>query len=745
MVNLHSSMPSLSDLELQLIHLLAQSEYEQAASVCEYLAETHPDSRMGYWYLGLIHVLQGQEADAQMTWLMAIAEGTPDETETWTQELVQVLQAEASRREAGNDLQIAWVIRQHSQEIAPADVNNLLHLIDLSLTLNTFTAEYLTTLGITDQLQADSPQDIDSALLLQVLEHLLQDAVQYPPVADLAEACLPYLEKSDALVDLLVATMIKLREYPRVGRLAYQYGRLAMQLDGDRPDVLYQLCCACQDSHRYSEGIELARRYYDTCQTLTQKILGNALILRGLMNTGTQWAEASAVLQRQTELLQALLAEQDINGDRLADISLICAPLFFYPYFNDTPRENRLLQNQVVQWYQAGLDAYLKQHVTDYQPYPAAPLTRSPDRKVLRIGYLSQFLYRHSIGWLSRWLLQHFDRDRFEVYVYFVQPQHMDAFSRQWFADKATRACAFEGDPLGIAKSIREDEIDILVDLDSLTSLPTCNVMALKPAPIQVTWLGLDASGLPTIDYFLADPYVLPDDAQDYYAERIWRLPQTYVAVDGFEVDVPTLRRDQLDIPADAVVYLSAQFAYKRHPDTVRLQMQILSQVPDSYFLVKGLGDEQSMRELFAQEAAAFGISRDRLRFLPRDRNEESHRANLAIADIVLDTFPYNGATTTLETLWMGIPLVTRVGQQFAARNSYTMMVNAGITEGIAWSDEEYVEWGIRLGKDAKLRQQVAQKLWQSRQTAPLWNGKQFTREVEHAYEQMWATFMAAR
>jgi predicted O-linked N-acetylglucosamine transferase (SPINDLY family) len=120
------------------------------------------------------------------------------------------------------------------------------------------------------------------------------------------------------------------------------------------------------------------------------------------------------------------------------------------------------------------------------------------------------------------------------------------------------------------------------------------------------------------------------------------------------------------------------------------------------------------------------------------------HRANLGIADVVLDTYPYNGATTTLEVLWMGIPLVTRVGEQFAARNSYTMMMNAGITEGIAWTDEEYVEWGIRLGKDAALRQQISWQLRQSRQTSALWNARQFTREMENAYEQMWQRYLEA-
>jgi predicted O-linked N-acetylglucosamine transferase (SPINDLY family) len=118
------------------------------------------------------------------------------------------------------------------------------------------------------------------------------------------------------------------------------------------------------------------------------------------------------------------------------------------------------------------------------------------------------------------------------------------------------------------------------------------------------------------------------------------------------------------------------------------------------------------------------------------------HRANLAIADIVLDTYPYNGATTTLETLWMGVPIVTKVGEQFAARNSYTMMMNVGVTEGLAWSDEEYVEWGVKLGKDEKLRQEIVWKLRKSRQTSPLWNGQKFAREMENAYLQMWQRYI---
>ncbi|MBC1225232.1 O-linked N-acetylglucosamine transferase, SPINDLY family protein, partial [Nostoc sp. UCD120] len=366
---------------------------------------------------------------------------------------------------------------------------------------------------------------------------------------------------------------------------------------------------------------------------------------------------------------------------------------------------------------------------------------KNPSKK-LKIGYVSYALRNHSVGWLARWLFQHHDRDKFDIHTYFVNYKLVNDYLQEWYLSQGGKARQLGMNGLEIADQIYQDEIDILVDLDSITLDITSEVMALKPAPIQVTWLGWDASGIPAIDYFIADPYVLPDDAQDYYTEKIWRLPQTYIAVDGFEVGVPTLRRDDLDIPMDAVVYLSAQRGYKRHPETTKWQMQIVKQVPNSYFLVKGLAEEETIKRFFYKIAEEEGVDSSRLRFLPLVHSESVHRANLGIADIVLDTFPYNGATTTLETLWMGIPLVTRVGEQFAARNSYTMMMNAGITEGIAWTDEEYIEWGVRLGKDEALRQQVALKLKASRQTAPLWNGKQFTREMEKAYEQMWQKYI---
>jgi predicted O-linked N-acetylglucosamine transferase (SPINDLY family) len=176
----------------------------------------------------------------------------------------------------------------------------------------------------------------------------------------------------------------------------------------------------------------------------------------------------------------------------------------------------------------------------------------------------------------------------------------------------------------------------------------------------------------------------------------------------------------------------------KRNTENIRSQLQIVKAVPNSYFLVKSFKANPEFIETFFRELAeAEGVSGDRLRFLPDTPSETVHRANLSLADVVLDTYPYNGATTTLEALWMGLPIVTQVGQQFAARNSYTMLMNVGVTEGIAWNNAEYVAWGIRLGREEALRKKIRYRLRQSRHTSPLWNGQQFTREMEYAYEQM--------
>jgi predicted O-linked N-acetylglucosamine transferase (SPINDLY family) len=721
---------------------LRRGNYAQAAALYEQAIAAEPDVKCHYWHLGLVLLLQGQEGEAQTTWLMGLMEGESSQVEQWTKELKEVLQAEATRRETFQENAVAETIRHQIRELDPQDIDNLLHLIQLAIKQNTYIGEELNDLSVIKLLQSEPSVEVDLELLLGLLESVLNYAPLHPSSLELADACLSYIRSEDScwtLLNTLLKTAVNVAYFQKQPGVAVQFLELGLRLDTKNVEFLRHLATCYQNSEQYERGIETAKLLYSLLESLPDQATANHVILRGLMSAGGHWQEAESIGQRQRSLLTSLVEEKPIPLD-LITISRLINSNFFETYFRDTPREFRQLQNQLAQFCQTNTEIQEKEKVDKYRQRHRDRQGIGVKKKPLKIGYLSYCLRQHSVGWLARWLFQHHDRERFQIYGYFVASNPLYDPLHEWYFSQVSQAY-HSSSKYEIAEQIFQDEIDILVELDSLTLDTTYQVVALKPAPIQVTWLGWDASGIPTVDYFIADPYVLPESAQEYYSEKIWRLPQTYIAVDGFEVDVPTLHREQLGIESDAVVYLSAQRGFKRHPETARLQMKIVKEVPNSCFLIKGGADEASITSFFTQLAEEEGVDSDRLRFLKGDRSESIHRANLGIADVVLDTFPYNGATTTLETLWMCIPLVTRVGEQFAARNSYTMMVNAGITEGIARTDDEYVEWGVRLGKDEALRQQISWKLRQSRRTAPLWNGKQFTREMEKAYEQMWQRY----
>lgn len=725
---------------------ISSENYYQAAKIYEEAIFQEPNVKSYYWHLGLIFLLQGQESEAQTTWLIGMTDGEPEDIEKWTKELIEVLETEAERRRLQGTIEqdycIAWAIRQHIREINPEGVNNLLHLIGLSTLLKTYKGEILNELHILELLNSEVVE-VDNELLIQVLKNVLDLAPFDLLSLAFTESALVYIKDNKSILEQLLL--------PFVYRLCYSFKRadvaatfteLALKFLPKHREFLYALASFYQDSREYTKGIEAAKLYYSLQEKLLNKIYGNLLIMRGLMGAGGYWNEVCLAFELQKSMLASLIDEQ--NNDDLWGASALGLfnSIFFFPYLQDRLEENLKIRSQIAGLAQLRIETSLKEKVYLCRQWKSRLIKTDVSTRRLKIGYISHCLSTHSVGWLARWVFQYHDRDRFEINGYFMGYQENYNSLQEWFVGQVSKACKLELSGQEAAEKIYEDEIDILIDLDSLTLTNTCEAIAMKPAPIQVTWLGWDASEIPAVDYFIADPYVLPESAQDYYTEKIWRLPQTYIAVDGFEVGIPDVRRDQLDIPTDAVIYFTGQKGYKYHPDTAKLQMQIIKGVPNSYFLVKGVANQESLKNFFIQIAESEGVRAERLRFLPSAPSEQVHRANLGIADVVLDTYPYNGATTTMETLWMGVPIVTRVGEQFAARNSYTMMMNAGISEGIAWTDEEYVEWGIRLGKDPVLRQQISWKLRQSRQTAPLWNGKQFTRELEKAYEQMWQIYV---
>lgn len=671
------------------------------------------------------------------------AAATPSERQQRLQTVVTLLHEAAEQQQKQQAWSQAVNLRRQIRHFAPQDGLNQLHLIECLLREKTFSGPVIDELGIIETLTPEVIQTYNPDHLMGLLNYVWGADPGHEAVLAVTTACLRCLPKPQTYAAVFGLLTVKLNETLRRPDMAIALAERYLEIVPAQPDLLRALVSYYMGCQRFRRGVALAQQYYQLASTPPEKLFANYNLVQGLLAMGGHWEEAYNLIQRQKTLLAQVLQLPPTEVEkRDPGLGTLTNSLFFFPYFDDTPAENLRLRHQAMQLLQAttpGKPAVRKQPRASATVSASATTPGVPARPLRKIGYICSYFVNHSVGWLARWLIEHHDRNRFELYGYFVNYREKSDYLQSWYTDKFThvRRLGLATEP--IIEQIRQDEIDILIDLDSLTVNTTCRVLAHKVAPIQVSWLGWDAPALPAIDYFIADPYVLPEDAQTYYPETIWRLPQTYIAVDGFEMGIPSLRRRKLEIPDDAVIYYTGQTGLKWNLETLQLQLQILREVPNSYFLIKGLAKETAIQEVFRDLAEAAGVKPERLRFIPTAPTESIHRANLQIADVVLDTYPYNGATTTLETLWAGVPLVTRVGQQFQARNSYTMLVNAGIEEGIAWTAAEYVEWGIRYGQDAELRRRVRDKLRRSRQTAPLWDAAQFTREMENAYLQMWA------
>ncbi len=719
--------------------LLTIQEYEQ--NITE-----NPQEVTNYWYLGLALLLAGREEEAQIAWMTPLLEFGEEESEQWLQQLTEILLNAAQQQETDSQSQLAWVIRQHIREFVPGDINNLLKIIELNIDLKIEDWETTINQLIAIISELIEPPVFDEKLLLQVIEKLLRPNPVNPPalIDKLVEAFIPYLINSETIIQLLIHKADSYDFCFNLGMSIY-FCKIGFRLEPDSLFFTVKIINTLQllgGAYR-QESIDWANKYLATSPEPIRQIHGTHYLLAAFLESLENPEKALQTYQKYKQLLCDLVSSETESKSLLTNTLLAFG--HFFLYIEDNPHENRLIRNRLAALCQKMIWEEFPEKINIYQQRLNTPRPALSERP-LRIGYVSECFRSHSVGYLAWWLLKYHNRQEFDIHLYSLRENIYDRQQQAYkneFGDHFHQLCP----PIvTIADKINEDEIDILVDLDSLTSYSNCFILALKPAPIQVSWLGYDATGFPTVDYFIADNYVLPASAQDYYTERIWRLPQNYIGIDGFTVGTPTISRESLDIPNDGIIYFSSQTGLKRNPDNIRLQMQIIKQVPNSYFLLKSLrNNHEDMQNFIAPLAEAQGLDLECFRFLPTAPTEMEHRANLAIADIVLDTYPYNGATTTLETLWMGVPIVTRVGEQFAARNSYTMMMNVGVTEGLAWSDEEYVEWGVRLGKDEKLRQEIVWKLRKSRQTSPLWNGQKFAREMENAYQQMWQKYIDSK
>jgi predicted O-linked N-acetylglucosamine transferase (SPINDLY family) len=361
---------------------------------------------------------------------------------------------------------------------------------------------------------------------------------------------------------------------------------------------------------------------------------------------------------------------------------------------------------------------------------------RDPDRP-LRIGYVSADFMQHPCAMVLLPLFRHHDRRQVDVFCY-AEVIRPDDITRQ-FRDLVPQWCDTVGrTDADVAYAIRQDKIDILVDLKLHTPFNRLLVFAHKPAPLQVTWLGYPgATGMDTIDYRLTDPYLDPPNGDDAVSsERPIRLPDTFWCYDPLtrEPDV-----GPLPCSANGFITFGCLNSFCKINDAVlALWARVLGAVSGSRLIL--LAPDGSARQRVLDRLGEAGIAPDRIEMLKRLPRSDYLRAFHRI-DIALDTFPYNGHTTSLDSLWMGVPIVTLVGQTIVGRAGLTQLINLGCPELSAAAPEQYVQIAADLAADRSRLAELRASLRPRLENSPLMDADRFARNIEAAYRAMWRSW----
>ncbi len=361
----------------------------------------------------------------------------------------------------------------------------------------------------------------------------------------------------------------------------------------------------------------------------------------------------------------------------------------------------------------------------------SSPGKRDGGRR-LRVGYLSSDFHDHAVAHLLVEVLERHDREQFEIYAYSYGPDDGSTVRARLRAG-IEHFCdvAWEPDDAVVTR-IRADDLDLLVDLRGYTAGDRLQIMARRPAPVQVTWLGYPGTtGADFIDYIIADDYIIPRDAERFYSERVLRMPVCYQPNDRKRQIAQPLTRTQYGLPEDAFVFCCFTQGVKILPEVFACWMRLLSRIPGSVLWL--LDDNLWANANLAKAAAQAGINAERLIPAPRLPNDQ-HLARFGAADLALDTFPYTSHTTASDALWMGCPLVALCGETFAARVSASIVSACGFPELVTTTLEAYEALAYRVATDAVLRKDVTARIVASRDTSPLFDSQKFARDLEALY-----------
>ena len=360
----------------------------------------------------------------------------------------------------------------------------------------------------------------------------------------------------------------------------------------------------------------------------------------------------------------------------------------------------------------------------------------------ISIGYLSNDFRNHAVAHLMLSLFGLHNRSEFKIFCYSYgedDGSHYGTRIRQ-DCDKFVELCNLNY--TDAARCIYEDQVDILIDLKGYTGNSKLEICALRPAPVQVRYLGLaGTTGADFFDYIITDRIITPEEHVQYYSENFAYLPHCYQVNDSTqEISNKDWKKSDFGLPEDSFVFCSFNQGYKIEPVMFNTWMNILRQIPEGVLWLKQENEitEKNLR----REAEARGVKPDRIVFSEKLSKSE-HLARLRLADVALDTRIVNGAITTSDALWAGVPVVTLQGSDFPSRMSSSILTAIGLPELIVHSIEEYESLAVRLAHNPGELQTIRQKLTENLSTEPLFDTPRFAGNLEKAYKEMWKIFIA--
>jgi predicted O-linked N-acetylglucosamine transferase (SPINDLY family) len=354
----------------------------------------------------------------------------------------------------------------------------------------------------------------------------------------------------------------------------------------------------------------------------------------------------------------------------------------------------------------------------------------------IRLAYVSSDFRVHAVSYLLAGVFERHDRARFDTFAISLRPEEPSAlgqrvkgaFSR--FIDVSTQS------DREVAELLRALEIDIAVDLAGLTDGLRPQIFSRRPAPVQVNYLGFPATtGATYMDYILADEFVVPRAQVQNFSECVVYLPDCFQANDDQRVMSERATRTDAGLPDEAFVFCSFNNTYKLNPAMFDIWMRLLDRVPGSVLWLVSAG--AAVGGNLRREAMNRGVDPERLVFAPR-RPYAEHLGRLPLADLFLDTLPFNAGTTASDALWAGLPVLTCAGEAFAARMAGSLLQAVGLPELITHSLADYEAKALKLAQQPQMLRSLRQRLGDKRRTAPVFDTDRCRRSLESAYVEMW-------